>query len=317
MSKKIIAVSDCDHLNMNEEEKVCRDNGLALKLFQCRTEDDLIRDLPGYAAVINQYAPFTERVFAALPDLRFLVRYGVGMNNVDIEAATRHGVAVSNVPDYGVQEVASQAFAMMMALTRRILQMDASVKAGHWDYTEGMPIFRLREQTIGIIGMGRIGHCFAQLVRPLGCRILACDLVPERVDLDYVQKADLETLVSQSDVISVHSNLETSYNLINRDMLSKMKKTAFLINVSRGGIIDEEALADALNAGRLAGAGIDVTATEPLPSDSPLRTAKNILLSPHIAWYSEQSSLDLKTKAAEEATRFLLGEPLHYQLNRI
>lgn len=317
MNNRIIAVSDCDHLNMNEEENVCRENGLALKLFQCRTEDDLIRELAGYTAVINQYAPFTEKVFAALPDLKFLVRYGVGMNNVDIEAATRHGVAVSNVPDYGVQEVAAQAFAMMMALTRRILQMDASVKAGRWDYTEGIPIFRYREQTVGIIGMGRIGHCFAQLVQPLGCRILACDLRPERINLDYVENVDLETLVTQSDVISIHSNLETSSNLISRDVLSRVKKTAYLINVSRGGIIDEDALADALNAGDLAGAGIDVTATEPLPADSPLRSARNVILSPHIAWYSVQSSLDLKTKAAQEAARFLLGQPLHYQLNRV
>lgn len=317
MNNRIIAVSDCDHLNMNEEEKVCRDNGLELKLFQCRTEDDLIRELAGYTAVINQYAPFTEKVFAALPDLKFLVRYGVGMNNVDIGAATKYGVAVSNVPDYGVQEVASHAFAMMMALSRRITQMDASVKAGRWNYAEGIPIFRFREMTVGIIGMGRIGHCFAELVRPLGCRILACDLRPDRINLDYVQKTDLGTLVAQSDVISIHSNLETSCNLINREVLAKMKKTAYLINVSRGGIIDEDALADALNAGLLAGAGIDVTMKEPLPADSPLKNAKNIILSPHIAWYSEQSSLDLKTKAAEEAARFLLGEPLHYQLNRV
>jgi len=317
MDNRTIAVSDCDHLNMNEEEKVCQNNGLNLKLFQCRTEDDLIRELNGYTAVINQYAPFTERVFAALPDLKFLVRYGVGMNNVDIGAATRHGVAVSNVPDYGVQEVASHAFAMMMALTRRITQMDASVKSGRWDYSEGIPIFRFREQTVGIVGLGRIGHCFAQLVQPLGCRILAYDLRPERVNLDFVQKADFDTLISESDVISIHSNLETSSNLFNRDVLGRMKKTAYLINVSRGGIIDEDALADALNAGNLAGAGIDVVQTEPLPAESPLRNARNIILSPHIAWYSEQSSLDLKTKAAEEAARFLLGKPLHYQLNQL
>ncbi len=313
LREKTIAVTDCDHKNMNEEEAVCARHGLKLELFQCKTEEDLIAVLPGRPAVLNQYAPFTEKVFAALPDLKLIVRYGVGVNNIDLEAASRHRVAVCSIPDYGIQEVAGHAFALMMALTRKLLPMDAAVKAGRWDYAESIPVFRYRELTVGVIGLGRIGSCFAELVRPLGCRILGCDLVP--CGPDFVESADLDTLLKESDVISIHSNLETSRHLIGEAELAAMKRTACLINVSRGGIVDEAALAEALNRDALAGAGIDVTEIEPLPDASPLRTAKNIILTPHMAWYSEEASSDLKTKAAEEAARYLTGRPLKNQVN--
>lgn len=311
-----VAVTDCDHKNMKEEEAVCARYGLSLDLFQCKTEADLIGALPGYQAVLNQYAPFTERVFSALPDLRLIVRYGVGVNNIDLTAASRHRVAVCSVPDYGIQEVAGHAFALTMALTRKLLPMDASVKAGRWEYAESIPVFRYREMTVGIIGLGRIGSCFAELVRPLGCRILGFDIAAGRSGADFVEAVDFDTLLKESDVISIHSNLETSKHLIGGAELAKMKPTAYLVNVSRGGIIDEAALADALNRGALAGAGIDVTETEPLPASSPLRTAKNIILTPHMAWYSEEASSDLKTKAAEEAARYFTGSPLKNQVNQ-
>lgn len=315
MKRNVIAVSDCDHLHMYEEQAVCEKYGLTMVQFQCQTEEDLIRDLPGYPAVLNQYAPFTEKVFAGLPELELVVRYGVGVNNIDLAAAARHGVAVCNVPDYGIQEVASHALALMMALTRKIVQMDAQVRSGGWDYGAGVPIKRGRETTVGIIGLGRIGSCFAELVRPFGGRILGCDIDQARRGPDFVERVELGTLLRESDVISIHSNLETSRHLIDAERLRMMNPTAFLINVSRGGIIDEAALAQALNAGIIAGAGIDVTAQEPLEADSPLRTAKNIILTPHIAWYSEEASSDLKTKTAEEAARYLTGQPLKNRVN--
>lgn len=313
---RTIAISDCDHSDMLEERNICKKYGLDMVQFHCATEDDLIRDLQGYPAVVNQYAPFTERVFAALPDLKMVVRYGVGVNNIDLEAASRHGVAVCNVPDYGIQEVASHAFALMMALTRKIVKMDASVKAGEWEYAHAIPIRRYRELTVGVIGLGRIGSCFASLVQPFGCRILGCDINPNCKGPDFVERTSFERILEEADVISIHSNLETSRHLFGVEELRRMKSSAYLINVSRGGIIDEAALAEALNAGEIAGAGIDVTEKEPLPADSPLRGAKNILLTPHMAWYSEEASSDLKTKTAEEAARYLTGVPLCNQLNK-
>jgi len=317
LNDKIIAVSDCDHQDMAEEREICRKYGLGLVQFACKTEDDLIRDLAGYPAVVNQYAPFTERVFAALPHLRMVVRYGVGVNNIDLAAASRHGVAVCNVPDYGIQEVAGHAFALMMTLVRKTAAMDASVKAGEWEYARSIPIRRLRCMTYGVVGLGRIGSCFAEMIRPFGGRILGYDIRKECRRPDFVEPVDFDTLLAQSDVISIHCNLETARNLFDAAVLAKMKPAAYLINVSRGGIINEADLAAALNAGKLGGAGIDVTETEPLPAESPLRAAKNIVLTPHMAWYSEESSSDLKTKTAEEAARYLTGLPLRNQLNHI
>ncbi|MEA4939821.1 MAG: C-terminal binding protein [Christensenella sp.] len=316
MNNKTIAISDCDHLYMAEEQAVCDRYGLDYVLFQCKTEDDLIERLPGYAAVVNQYAPFTERVFSALPELKMVVRYGVGVNNIDLEAASRHHVVVCNVPDYGVQEVAAHAFALMMALTRKIVRMDASVKRGEWEYARSIPIRRYSEMTFGVVGLGRIGTCFAEMLRPFGGRILGCDINPKQPIPSFVEPVDFETLVHESDVISLHCNLETSRNLMNLDVLRQMKPEAVLINVSRGGIVNEHDLAVALNDGLIAGAGIDVTVREPLEPESLLLSARNIILTPHMAWYSEEASSSLKTKTAEEAARFLTGKPLLNAVNR-
>lgn len=312
----MIAISDCDHLYMTEEQTVCDQYGVGYTLFQCKTEDDLIAQLQGYEAVVNQYAPFTERVFAALPELKMIARYGVGVNNIDLAAATRHHVAICNVPDYGVQEVASHALALMMALTRKIVRMDASVKRGEWEYARSIPIRRFSEMTFGVVGLGRIGSCFAELLRPFGGRILGYEIDPQRALPDFVEAVDFETLVRESDVVSLHCNLETSRNLINLDVMRRMKPEAVLVNVSRGGIVNEFDLAVALNDGLIAGAGIDVTMHEPLEHDSLLMTARNLILTPHMAWYSEEASSSLKTKTAEEAARFLTGKPLLNQLNR-
>lgn len=313
---KTIAISDCDHSDMQQERDICQKYGLEMVQFQCSTEEDLIRDLQGYPAVVNQYAPFTERVFASLPDLKMVVRYGVGVNNIDLEAASRHGVAVCNVPDYGIQEVASHAFALMMTLTRKIDKMDVSVKNGEWEYAHAIPIRRYRDLTIGVVGLGRIGNCFANLLQPFGCRILGCDINPNCQVPSFVERCSFERILDEADIISIHSNLETSKHLFGAEELRRMKSNAYIINVSRGGIIDEAALAEALNTDQIAGAGIDVTEIEPLPSNSPLRNTKNILLTPHMAWYSEEASSDLKTKTAEEAARYLTGIPLVNQLNK-
>lgn len=316
MGKKVIAISDCDHLYMAEEQQVCNQYGVDYVLFHCQTEDDLIHSLQGYEAVVNQYAPFTERVFAALPALKMVVRYGVGVNNIDLEAASRHRVTVCNVPDYGVQEVAAHAFALMMALTRKIVRMNDSVKSGAWEYAQSIPVRRYQNMTFGVVGLGRIGSCLAEMLRPFGGRILGYEIKADRILPDFVERVDFDTLVRESDVISLHCNLETSRNLFNLDVMRRMKPEAVLINVSRGGIINEDDLAIALNDEIIAGAGIDVTLKEPLPQESPLLSARNIILTPHMAWYSEEASSDLKTKTAEEAARYLTGRPLLNQLNQ-
>lgn len=309
-----VIISDCDHISIDEEIKVFRDNNIEWELLQCKTEDELITGLRGHSVVINQYAPFTKRVFQALPDLKMIVRYGVGVNNIDVSAASKHGVTICNVPDYGVQEVASHAFAMSLCLLRKIIPLNEAVHNGIWDYTQSIPIQRLNKMTYGVVGLGRIGSCFAEMIRSLGGRVIATETGAKKTD-GSVEIVDFDTLLVESDLISIHSNLETSKNLFDLSALERMKRTAFLVNVSRGGIVNEDDLIVALQNGLIAGAALDVAVQEPLPASSSLRNCPNLILTPHMAWYSEEASSALKTMTAEEAVRYILGKPLRNPVN--
>jgi D-3-phosphoglycerate dehydrogenase len=313
-----MAITDCDHVAMEEEMGVFSACGVEADLLQCKTEEDLIEGLREYEVVGNQYAPFTERVFASLKNLKAVVRYGVGVDNIDLDAASRHGVSVSNVPDYGVQEVASHALMLMLALSRKLLPLDKSVRAGGWAYEVGIPIYRYSRQTAGIVGLGRIGKTFADYVRGLGMRILATDpRYPREAGERYsfVEMTSLETLLAESDVVSIHCPLETARNLIGAQQFKMMKPTAYLINVARGGIVNEEALEKALAGGWIAGAACDVLVQEPPRGIHPLLRFENFIGTPHIAWYSVQSSEDLKRKLAEEMVRYINGQKPLYCLN--
>ncbi|MCR5085377.1 MAG: C-terminal binding protein [Succinivibrionaceae bacterium] len=317
-----IVITDCDHANINEESAVFEKAGLTYRLEQCQGEDDLIEKCKGALAVCNQYARFTEKVFAGLPGLRAVVRYGVGVDNVDLEAATRHGVAVCNVPDYGTFEVADQALTLMMAVTRKVCVANAQVHSGKWDYAEMVPVRRLSTLTVGIIGLGRIGQAFANRVHALGCKVIGYDIRTEQLkghpELSFVELVSLDDLLAKSDLISVHCSLDKgNFEMMNAAAFAKMKKGSMLINVARGGLVNEADLAAALKSGQLGAAGIDVTQKEPLPMDNPLRGAPNLVISPHMAWYSVEAASDLKTKCAEEAARAALGQPLRCPVNKV
>ncbi|PSL40178.1 D-3-phosphoglycerate dehydrogenase [Planomicrobium soli] len=320
MSLQVI-ITDCDHENINIEKAIFDDSQISFALKTCITEQDVIDNCQEAAVFLNQYAPITRRVMENLPELKMVIRYGVGVNNVDVEAATDLGIQVCNVPDYGMHEVADHALALMLALTRKVSLMNDQVKKGNWDYQYAIPIFRHSQQVVGIIGLGRIGTAFAHKVHGLGCRVIAYD--PKKTNLEnkyvpeFVEMVDLEMLLTQSDVISIHCPLETARNLIDKEALEKMKSTAYLINVSRGGIINEDDLDHCLKAKKIAGAALDVAAKEPLGKDSPLLQHDNLLCTPHMAWYSEQSAVELKRKVAEEAVRFLTSEQVKYPINQL
>lgn len=315
-----VGISDCDHKDIKEEQIVFEKNGYEVVLHQCHTEEELINEMQEYSVIGNQYAPFTEKVFAKLPNLKCIVRYGVGLDHIDLEAASRHGVAICNVPDYGIQEVASHALALMMALSRKIITMNNSVRNGTWKYELSIPIYRFNKITIGIIGIGRIGKCFAELIRGLNCRIIACDPIYNKINRKYpdcVEMVEMDELLKESDIISIHTPLETSKGMISEKELKQMKRSAYIINVSRGGIIVEEDLVKALENGWIAGAACDVLSKEPPTGDHPLFKFDNFICTPHMAWYSEQASSDLKTKLAEEMVRYLKGDPLRNQINKL
>lgn len=323
MSEVIKAyITDCDHADIDQETAVFNKAGVPFKLLQCKTEEDLINNLQDAEVVCNQYAPFTEKVFAALPKLKMVVRYGVGVDNVDLKAATAHGVQVCNVPDYGTFEVADHALALMLELIRKPGRAYNQVREGIWDYTKVAPIPRIANLTVGIIGLGRIGSAFALRAHALGCKVIGYDIctkhVEETPELSFIELKSMDEVLAESDVISLHCGLNAGNDhFMNKENFAKMKKGALLINVARGGLVNEDDLAAALVSGHLGGAGIDVTCSEPLYDDSPLRKAPNIVITPHMAWYSVQAAIDLNRKCAEEAVRGIKGEKPRCPVNQL
>lgn len=322
MSDVKVYITDCDHANINEETAVFNAAGLDFKLVQCKTEDDLIANCQGAVAVCNQYAPFTEKVFANIPSLKMVVRYGVGVDNVDLNAATKHGVQICNVPDYGTFEVADHALALMMEVTRKVGRANNDVKAGKWDYALCAPITRLSTLTVGIIGLGRIGCAFANRVHALGCKVIGYDVYTDHIknnpEYSFIELASQEEVLKNADLISLHCGLNAdNAKMMNKDAFAKMKKGAMLINVARGGLVNEADLAEALKSGQIGAAGLDVTCKEPLEMDSPLRTAPNCVITPHMAWYSVQAASDLKRKCAEEVVRGVKGEKPRCPVNKL
>lgn len=277
------------------------------------------QDLPSRLAVLNPAALLVRErridaaVLAAAPGLKAVVRYGVGVDNVDLEEAQRRRIYVANVPDYGAEhEVSELAVALYLAVSRRLVARDASVRAGRWGVAQDEPIPGRREATLGLIGFGRIARRAAVKFRALGFRrILVSD--PALSEAEAVEQgveiAPLDALCAAADLVSLHAPLtpETRH-VIDRRRLALMPPDAILVNVSRGGLVDDIALAEALAAGRLYGAGLDVFEQEPPAGDHPLLSAPNLVLSDHAAWYSETAVAVLQRKAAEEARRVLSGE---------
>ncbi len=314
MERKVV-ITDCDHVDLKQEAEVFHKYHVEYEFLDCNDTEQLIQKLQGVKVIANQYTPLTEQFFNEMKDLELVVRYGVGVNHIDIDAATRNNVIVCNVPDYGIQEVAAQALAMIMGLTRKLYHADRAMREGRWAYEECIPICRFSKLTVGIIGLGRIGTCLAEMIKGLGCRVIACDVRSKERVPEHVEIVPFEKLLQEADIISIHTPLETSRGLIGIKELKLMKETAVLINVSRGGIIDEKALEQALREHWIAGAGLDVFVKEPVGKDNPLLAFDNVIFSPHMAWYSEEASVDLKRKLAEELVRYLDGEPLQYRLN--
>lgn len=317
-----IVISDNDHVDQKIEKEVLSSAGLDFELKHCRTEEDVIEQCKGANIILNQYAPFTRKVLKALsPELKQIVRYGVGVNNVDLDAATEYGVQVCNVPDYGMNEVAEHALALVMDLCRKISRMNKSVHEGRWAYQESIPLYRLSRQTLGVVGLGRNGRNFAHKSRNIFGRVIGYDpyYTPNAQDgTDYIIPVDLDTLLKESDVVVLHMPLTPkTKNIIDKNAFSKMKKSAYLVNVSRGGLINEEDLEKALEDGEIAGVALDVTEKEPMDINSPLLKHENCVITPHMAWYSQEADAELKKKTAEEAVRFVRGEKLRNPVNKI
>lgn len=327
MSKLIMAVTDCEHIDYTQEREICEANGIGFVKYDLKDEAEAAEVLKDYTVVGNQYLKMTDSLMDKLPNLKCIVRYGMGVDNVDIPAATRHGIKVCNVPDYSVQEVAAHAFAMFMALTRKLKVMDRSMAQSTWNYELSMPIYRYCEVTVGVVGFGRIGRTLAKMTHDLGCKVKVTDVMfpadlsaedREKYGIpEWVELTTLEDILENCNAVSLHVPLsKENGGVIQKPQLEKMRSDAVLINVSRGGLINEADLYEALVNKTIAGAACDTFEKEPTPADNPLLQLDNFIATPHMAWYSEQASLDLKRKVAEECIRALKGEPLRYQLNK-
>ena len=313
-----VIITDNDHANIDTEKAILDAAGVPFRLEQCVTEDDVIERCAAGEIFLNQYAPITRKVVEALPNLKLVIRYGVGVNNVDVEACTEHGVQVENVPDYGMNEVADQAIALMMALLRKVVYMNEYTKHVGWDYTKSMPIHRLSDLTCGVIGLGRIGREFAKRAHALGMKVIGYDpYFTPGDDFAFVEQVELDELMANADVISVHCPPEHAMDMFNKDAFARMKNTAYLINVARGGIVNEADLEVALNEGQIAGAALDCMDNEPVEPGNPLFAHDNLLVTPHMAWYSEEAADELNSKVAEEAVAFATGKPIRYPVNHL
>lgn len=313
----------CDGVLTVEPEQYAYLAGLDATLIEktLLNEDDLIEQCYDADALMILREPVTERVVKALPKLKVIGRFGVGLDSIDVEACTQAGVQVTYVPDSNLDEVSTHAVAMMLALARRLKRYDTAVRAGRWQaMVEGEGIIRPSHQTLGLIGFGQIGRMTARKAAAFGYKVVAYDpyMAPESIAATGVEAATFEEVITQSDIVSLHvpATPETQ-NIISKDVLARMKKGAILINVSRGGLVDEGALADALKSAHLSGAGIDTLVQEPPRPDNPLLRVENLLLSPHAAHYSKQSYAEVRNKVFADVAAVLRNQTPKYGINSV
>lgn len=290
-----------------EERSWVESVGGELRLTNARGEDALIANLRDADVVLVSAAPITRRVMESMPRCRCVVRYGVGVDNVDVEAATELGIAVANVVDFCTEEVANHALLMLLACAKRLLLLDADLRAGYWRRTPLSGLPPVWGQTLGIIGLGNIGRSLARKALALRMTVLGYDPYVQQAP-DGVSLVELRKLLAQSDFVSICAPLTAeTRHLIGKEELDLMKAGAILINTARGPLVDEAALVEALRSGQIAAAGLDVFEEEPLPADSPLLGLTNVALTPHTAGISEASVRRVKTEVGQAAAAVLSG----------
>jgi D-3-phosphoglycerate dehydrogenase len=312
-----VVITDYSFPSVEIETRLIQSAGGELAAFQCSTEQEVIEAAHDSDAMLVQFAPVTRRVIESLAKCKVIVRYGVGIDNLDIKAAQERGIVVCNVPDYCIDEVADHTFALAMALTRQLSAIDAQVRRNVWRGTPPRPMPASREMTFVTIGFGRIARAVLERAHACKFNIAMCDpYVPgNAVHALPVRSLNMKQALAAADVLSLHVPLtEATRHMINADTLCFVKPTMVLVNTARGALVDGVALAHALSIGQLAGAGLDVFEVEPLGATHPLLKCSNVLLTSHVAWYSEASGTELQKMAAEEALRALRGEPLQSRI---
>jgi D-3-phosphoglycerate dehydrogenase / 2-oxoglutarate reductase len=294
----LVVITDCDHPDTMIERRIFAEAGITVHQAACRTEDDVLAAGAGAEGLLVQYAPVSAKVLAGLPSIQVIGRYGTGLDPIDTSAAAARGVQIVSVRDYAVQEVSDHAIALTLALCRRVVAYSNAVRAGRWDLHAGDGIRRLSTLRFGVIGLGLIGQAVARKAAALGFDVVGYDVVePPQARVPLVS---LEELLSTSDIVSLHVPLSAqTRHLINGSRLALMRRSAVLVNTSRGGVVDQAALGAAISGGELAGAALDVLDPEPPSPADPLVLSDRVIITPHVAFYSEESLAELKRRAAE------------------
>ncbi|WNJ18445.1 C-terminal binding protein [Pontibacter sp. G13] len=308
-----VAITDCTFPHFQEEQIMCERAGHELEIHQCQAPEEVIRLCADADALLNQYVILNEQVLSSLTRCRIIVRYGIGVDNIDLAAAARLGITVCNVPDYGIGEVADHASALILSLVRQLPYFDREVRLGNWPAKSPLQVQSCSDMTFVAIGFGRIGRATLKRMQAFGFTCKAYDpfvTAEQMYELD-VQKVDLDTAFSEGDAISLHlPHTPETHHLVNTHRLHQMKSSAILVNTSRGQLIDTHALASALKHEQIGLAGIDVFEREPMEREHPLRQCERAILTPHIAYHSLSSLKRLQQYAAEEVERALREEPV-------
>lgn len=306
-----IDITECDHDSFAIEEEVAARHGAELRVHRARDADEIVAACAGADAIVVQYARITADVLDRLPGLRAIGRYGVGVDSLDVEAATARGVAVCPVPDYGTESVSDHAIALTLAALREIPRMDRAVRYGADAFPAIRPMHTIAGRTFGVVGVGRIGTATARKAAALGFEVVGHDIAapPGETVFHGVPTLSLTDLLERCDVVSLHTPLDAStHHLVGATELARMRDGAVLVNTSRGGVVDTDALVDALARGALRGAALDVSENEPLDPWHPLTGFENVTLTPHLAWYSEESYAELKRRVMENVAAVCAGE---------
>ena len=316
-----IVVTDSDFGNSDFEKKMVEAAGIEFRAYDDagdREPAEIIEHLQGADGAITSYGDYSAEVFAALPNLKVVSKTGTGVDNIDVEAATKNGTVVCNVPDYGTEVVSDHAIALALCVLRRINEIDADMRDDIWDFRRRRPLGQVQGRTFGIVGYGNIGRATARKARGLGFDVRVWDRkgVPGRTTPEGFPYMSYEDLVRESDVLSFHTALvPATHHMLNAERLATMKQDAIVVNTSRGAVVDVDALAKALEEGRLWGAGLDVFEEEPLPADAPIRKAPHTVLTSHAAYWSEEAAVELRTRCTQNAIDVVLGKQPESRVN--
>jgi D-3-phosphoglycerate dehydrogenase len=293
------------------EPEILSEVGAQFHAFHCRSFEEVVEVTRDADGVLVSLTRITRPLIETWQRMKIIARYGVGFDGVDLEAATEHGILVTNVPDFCTEEVADTTWGLILALERKLVAMDRLVRQGTYNRMSAYPLHRLRGRTLGIVGFGRIGKAVSRRAIPFGLRIITSDpyLDPAQYRNYPVEFVSLDELLRQSDVISLHAPLtgETRH-MIGPAQLDRMKPQALLINAARGAIVDQQALVDALRKERIRGAGLDVLEKEPPLPEDPVLEMPNVIITPHYGSYSEEAYLEVRIKAAQQVVQALRGE---------